>query len=64
MLPALDLSVVPVLMPFCPEVLEPLILTLTEVYIKASMWNAVENEKAAVQENRTQPIQLARILCI
>lgn len=46
MLPALDLIIVPVLMCFCPEVLEPLILTLTEVCIKESAWNALGNEKA------------------
>lgn len=55
MWPALDLSIVPVLMSFCPEVLELLILTLTEVCIKVSTWNALGNEKAAEQENRTQP---------
>lgn len=64
MLPALDLSVVPVLMSFCPEVLEPLILTLTEVCIKESVWNALGNEKAAAHKNRAQPISLAGIVYI
>lgn len=62
--PGLDLSIVPVLTSFYPEVLDALILTLREVCIEESTWNALEHEKATVQENRTQFLPLAGIVCV